>query len=362
MIQISDTERRRAFSVWLRTGRWPTATIADNVEVKFNPWHDPADGRFTFAGGGRNYGRGGAKPIGDAGGHQSQISRRSRPLGANNSAKAEPVRSRGAAVTTNNASGLGLTAMPPAPKQTLRGTKPSPTAEFFGGAGEGLYRLGKETVAGGYSLLTTNPITTVSNAAIGVAETIDSVLVAENTPTLVHVARAVAAVQQASPRDLGRATGSIVGKVGLAAVPVATLAKLSALSRLRAVKALVPYEPPQIGWAKETLTSDKPWKVYNDTATGARPGQAPTLTRTLQDGSTRPVKFDGVQGETLIDRKWSVSSRPRAKAQTLRQAEVLSQHRLPGVWEVPDKKQLFAARKMLKKLNITNIKVRIVKP
>ncbi|MET4663864.1 DNA/RNA non-specific endonuclease [Sphingomonas sp. PvP056] len=57
MIQISDTERRRAFSVWLRTGRWPTVTPSGGVEVKFNPWHDPADGRFTFAGSGRAYGR-----------------------------------------------------------------------------------------------------------------------------------------------------------------------------------------------------------------------------------------------------------------------------------------------------------------
>jgi len=46
MIQISDTERRRAFSVWLRTGRWPTVTPSGGVEVKFNPWHDPADGRL----------------------------------------------------------------------------------------------------------------------------------------------------------------------------------------------------------------------------------------------------------------------------------------------------------------------------
>lgn len=233
---------------------------------------------------------------------------------------------------------------------------------FLSGAGEGLYGVGKETVAGGYSLLTTNPVTTVSNAAIGLAQTIDSVLVAENTPALVHIDRAVAAIQQASPHDLGRAAGSIVGNVGLGAVPGATLAKLSALRRLRAVKALVPYKPPHIGWAKEALTSDKVWKVYNDTATGARPGQAPTLTRTLPNGSTRPVKFDGVQGETLIDRKWSVSLRPRAKAQALRQTEVLTQHSLNAVWEVPNKKQLLLASKILKKLKITNIKARTVEP
>ena len=49
--------------------------------------------------------------------------------------------------------------------------------------------------------------------------------------------------------------------------------------------------------------SEKPWKAYNATATGARPGLVPTLTRTLLDGSKRSVKFDGVQGDTLIDRK-----------------------------------------------------------
>lgn len=36
---------RQAFRRWLRTGRL-------NVEVKYNPWHDPRDGRFTFAPGG----------------------------------------------------------------------------------------------------------------------------------------------------------------------------------------------------------------------------------------------------------------------------------------------------------------------
>lgn len=36
---------RAAFVLYLRTGR--------RVEVKYNPWHDPDDGRFTFAGSGR---------------------------------------------------------------------------------------------------------------------------------------------------------------------------------------------------------------------------------------------------------------------------------------------------------------------
>jgi LysM repeat protein len=45
--QVADARRVTAFSVYLRTGR---RGISGNLEVKFNPWHDPADGRFTFAG------------------------------------------------------------------------------------------------------------------------------------------------------------------------------------------------------------------------------------------------------------------------------------------------------------------------
>jgi hypothetical protein len=122
------------------------------------------------------------------------------------------------------------------------------------------------------------------------------------------------------------------------------------------------YPPPQIGWVKETIRSDKPWSAYNNSATGARPGQAPTLMRTLPDGSKRPVKFDGVEGSYMIDRKWSVTGKPRAVAQILRQSEVLAQHRLIGTWEVPNQAQRNKAIKLFKKLNVTNIKVRVVEP
>ena len=52
MMNLSDTERRQGFSTWLRTGRLPTVRSADGLELKFNPWHDPRNGRFTFAPGG----------------------------------------------------------------------------------------------------------------------------------------------------------------------------------------------------------------------------------------------------------------------------------------------------------------------
>lgn len=51
MTDISIPAERRAFVEWLRTGRWRVAD-PDNVELKFNPYHDPRDGRFTFAPGG----------------------------------------------------------------------------------------------------------------------------------------------------------------------------------------------------------------------------------------------------------------------------------------------------------------------
>ncbi len=41
------------FETYLRTGRRVAAKQA--TEVKFNPWHDPEDGRFTFANGGRRF-------------------------------------------------------------------------------------------------------------------------------------------------------------------------------------------------------------------------------------------------------------------------------------------------------------------
>lgn len=63
-MRLSDVGRLRAFSAWLRTGRRPAAS---DVEVKFNPWHDPDNGRFTFVGSGRYYGRGGASSPGGRG-------------------------------------------------------------------------------------------------------------------------------------------------------------------------------------------------------------------------------------------------------------------------------------------------------
>ena len=51
-MEISGTVRRAAFIQWLRTGYWPPVRTGDGTELKFNPYHDPHNGQFTFAPGG----------------------------------------------------------------------------------------------------------------------------------------------------------------------------------------------------------------------------------------------------------------------------------------------------------------------
>lgn len=46
---------RSAFSHFLRLGRRTPSDLAVDVEVKYNPWHDSDDGRFTFKGQGRYF-------------------------------------------------------------------------------------------------------------------------------------------------------------------------------------------------------------------------------------------------------------------------------------------------------------------
>jgi hypothetical protein len=369
MIETSRGKQSSAFSWWLRTGNLQPALNPDGLELKFNPWHDPADGRFTFVGAGRRYSEGRADAASGentrtsfSAGHAPALGKRGKwptatPPVAGTSSAGLPT-------------GEGRTPMkhaspavaPKRIKGRRSGNEPNPLTEFVGGVGEGLYDVGKGTVAGVHAALTTNPATTVRNAGRGIARMIDVAIAAEDTPARIQVSRAASAVANASARDVGYATGTVAGNVALAAAPGAALSKASRLSQLRKAVPRTSYDPPQIGWVKETGKSDEPWKLYNDTATGARAGQAPTLMRTMADGSKRPVKFDGIRGDYVIDRKWKVVDAPHARAQLLRQSEVLAEHRLIGVWGVPTPAQKTKALKLFKKMNVTNIHVRVVKP
>lgn len=44
-----ESAQRIGFRHWIRTGRAPRVRAADGRKLKFNPYHDPRDGRFTFA-------------------------------------------------------------------------------------------------------------------------------------------------------------------------------------------------------------------------------------------------------------------------------------------------------------------------
>lgn len=354
MSGTSREKRPSVFSRWLRTGRLPLVRSADGLELKFNPWHDPADGRFTFAGSGQRYGPGGASDdapdIGGCGGARPpRVATKTAPV----QHAAQP---SGASEAPRAADGR------PRPASDRQRDRPNPVVEFIGGVGGGLFDASKDAVEGVRDVLTTNPLTTARNIGLGAAGLVDAAIAAENTPALTHIARARDTLAKASAREIGHATGSTAGNVALAVAPGAALSKAAALRRLRMTPPRPTFEPPQIGWVKENLNSTMDWKLYNDGTDGARPGFAPTLIRTLPNGSKRPVKFDGVRGDYLIDRKWSISRWPSMRAQLLRQSHVLAEHRLIGVLEVPNAKQKREALKLIMKMKIVNFHVRIVEP
>lgn len=51
-MQLSAASDRRVFAHWLRTGRLPSGATSQRIELKFNPYHDPRNGQFTFGPGG----------------------------------------------------------------------------------------------------------------------------------------------------------------------------------------------------------------------------------------------------------------------------------------------------------------------
>lgn len=283
MNQTSSGRRQSAFSSWLRTGRLPLVRGPDGVELKFNPWHDPDDGRFTFAGSGTRSGSGNGRPSAAASG-------RAPTIGGRDGAWLKRVGTTPTVATSrlkqasNDPKTTRVESRPKPGAESTPGNRPNPAAEFVEGVGEGLYDAAEGAVIGVYDVLTTNPVTTVRNVGRGVADMIDTAIAAEDVPARVQVARAADAVANASAREIGRATGSVVGNAAVAVAPGAAVSKVSTLRHLRKARPRTTYDPPKIGWAKENFKSQANWRVYNDSATGGRPGQAPTLMRTMPDG------------------------------------------------------------------------------
>jgi hypothetical protein len=367
---------RTAFSVWMRTGRWPRR--AQELELKFNPWHDPRDGRFTFGPGGpRSKNQNKPAPKKSIFKVDSRLPRMT-TIAELDAWKASLLKKYGhwrgypEDIEEKYQEFKKDLPAPPPPKSTLNKGK-----DFATGFGEGVYDVGKGTAKGIYSLATTNPATSIRNAELGAAGLVDAALKAEDTPGYIQLERAKATVAHASAKDWGHSTGVVAGNAALAVVPAAAVGKALAIARARGIETIiVPRGPPKVTWVDETPTFSGKTKVqaraYNDSARGARSsvvtkkGQAPALERTMPDGTKRLVKFDGVDfdpvyGHVMIDRKWSIVMRQNLKDQALRQSQALSQNNLIGIWEVPTKSKLRQAIKLLEKLGISNIKVRIIK-
>jgi len=378
-VQRAAEQRRQAFSVWMRTGRWPRRADSGAPEFKFNPWHDPRNGRFTFAGTGRYYGPGepGSPKFQDR-----DAQRRDAPVHYTDGAGLPPIANMEQAeawAASERALHGGTPGYLEAIEERLnyyrtefaRRAKEAvtPVVEFMHGIGDAAYDLAKDVGYGVVAVATTRPDRTLRNVEDWLAGTIDTWIAAEDTPAYVQADRALNWLTHASPHDLGYALGKTVGNITLAVAPEAVAAKISfarRAARMRRVE--VPTDPPDVRWVDEAPMRDGPAKDYQDSVPGARSNaatkrrQVPALERTMPDGKKRLVKFDGVRGRIMIDRKWRIVRTDKAKEQALRQSEVLSQHDLVGHWEVPNEKERRYAKKLFDKLGIINIKARTVKP
>ncbi|MDA8480885.1 hypothetical protein NNO04_19565 [Citrobacter sp. Awk 4] len=122
----------------------------------------------------------------------------------------------------------------------------------------------------------------------------------------------------------------------------------------------------KVKWVDENASMSQRAKDYNDSASGARSnietqkGQAPSIDRIDAEGKSKPVRFDGVDGNVMIDRKVSVVTTQKAKDQALRQSDALKNNGMTGRWEVTTQTQANRAQKMFDELGIKNIEVKIV--
>ncbi|MBB3472474.1 hypothetical protein [Sphingomonas sp. BK345] len=170
---MDPAERRRVFSIWLRTGRLPTLR-EDGVELKFNPWHDPRDGRFT------------SNPGGDGGTKIALTEDRELP----------PVRTRAEAeawraeqLSRHGDRSDNRAAIEARYQQYLRALAAQPhdpaaaAVDFAAGVGEGVADVGRSSAAGLKAALTTNPLITIAQTNAGVAAMIDGMISAEDTPS-----------------------------------------------------------------------------------------------------------------------------------------------------------------------------------
>jgi hypothetical protein len=124
--------------------------------------------------------------------------------------------------------------------------------------------------------------------------------------------------------------------------------------------------PDPIRWVDENSTMSPEARAYQSGAPGSRSNrvtgvqQAPEISYVNETGATEAVRFDGVEGRVLIDRKISVTTFPKSQRQALHQSRALKQHGLTGRWEVPTEAERVRAMRMFQRLGIDNIEVKVV--
>ncbi|WP_246006806.1 hypothetical protein [Actinomadura pelletieri] len=129
------------------------------------------------------------------------------------------------------------------------------------------------------------------------------------------------------------------------------------------ISALVHNCDGEVDWVNENATMDSAARAYDDGALGAVRGKAPALHYYgVNRNSLSIVKFDGVdlKNRVMIDRKLNVKGYPKTYRQAQNQSLALEQNGMTGRWEVPNERAAKDARRILGRLNITNIRVRIV--
>lgn len=117
-----------AFSYWLRTGRYVSLQWRDGIQVKFNPWHDPRNGQFTFANSGTFYDfRGGGGQFGGGGATGSwprparpKVARKAPILPRAQPSARKPSVAPLATPAPSDQPASGANATPPKPKPTRR--------------------------------------------------------------------------------------------------------------------------------------------------------------------------------------------------------------------------------------------------
>ncbi len=147
MVHASGSSQRNAFSRWLRTGKVPSALGPDGLERKYNPWHDLADGRFTFAGAGRHDGSSNGDTTNAGNGRTSSHVGRAPRVGSRTAAhpKAKVSQARPLAGVGRRSVEHGSVGMPPARAPvTPPGSQSNPVGEFVGGVARGFTMSGRE--------------------------------------------------------------------------------------------------------------------------------------------------------------------------------------------------------------------------